>query len=111
MALADWDNGDVTSPLPRQHRRCTVYPWCTGHAGAGDIEHHGKAHVVPGRDGRELRFVLSAVGDDPLQVAVDVTLAPGEPPLEVVELDPAQVLQAAAILRQLALESRERVQL
>jgi hypothetical protein len=37
-------------------------------------------------------------------------LIEGGPPLEVVELDPVEVLQAAAVLRQLAMESRERVE-
>jgi hypothetical protein len=96
--------------MPRQHRRCTVYPWCTGHAGPNDSEHRSSAHVVAAQDGRELRFVLTGTGDGPLRVTVELLLIEGGPPLEVVELDPVEVLQAAAVLRQLAMESRERVE-
>ena len=96
--------------MPRQHRRCTIYPWCVGHLSPGDQEHHGKAHVVPAQESRELRLALYAVGDEVPRVTVEVMLAEGEPSLEVVELEPAEVLQLAAILRQLAVESRERVE-
>jgi hypothetical protein len=65
--------------------------------------------VVVAQDGRELRFVLTGTGDGPLRVTVELSLPEGGPPLEVVELDPVEVLQAAAVLRRLAMESREGV--
>jgi hypothetical protein len=109
-AFVNDDNGSVTSPLPRQHRRCTIYPWCIGHLSPGDREHRGKAHVVPAQEGRELRLELYAMGDEPPKVSVEVFLVEGEPSLDVVELDAVQALQLAATLRQFAVESQERVQ-
>jgi len=93
-----------------QRRRCRAYCWCTGHAGPSELEHHGKAQIVCCGGGRELRFVLTAVGDGPLRVTVEVLLAEGEPPLEVVDLQPAEVLQAAAVLRGLVVDSEHAVE-
>lgn len=64
---------------------------------------------MPALEGRELRLVLTAVGHGPMSVRVEMGLTEGGPSMDVVELDPAEVLRAAATLRQLALESQERV--
>ena len=54
-------------------------------------------------------MAMTAVGDGMPCVTVEVLLAEGGPPLEVVQLDPVALLQAAAALRRLAVESQERV--
>lgn len=95
--------------MPKQRRRCKAYPWCVGHSGPSEVEHHGRAQVIPAQGGRELRIALTADADGPIRVSIEVQLSAGGQPLEVVELDPAEVLQAAAALRSLALESREPV--
>lgn len=62
--------------------------------------------MVRGRGGRELRLALFAVGEDTPYVAVELSLATGGPPLEVVDLEQEAVLQAVAALGRLALEQQ-----
>jgi hypothetical protein len=93
--------------VPRQTRGCPVYPWCTGHASAprtAQTEHHGVPQVIPGRGGRELRLVLLALGDGPPHVAVEVVMAAGGPPLEVVDLEREAVGEAGRAFVRLAEE-------
>lgn len=59
---------------------------------------------VATRDGRELRLTLTAYGQDPPQVDVEVVLAPGGPALHVAELWPIALAEAAAALRGLVTE-------
>ena len=99
----------MTAELPQQTRRCTVFSWCTGHLGAREYEHHGKVHVVPACDGRELRLALCASGEGTPRITIEAVLAEGGQPLEVVELEPAEVVQAAATLRHLVIQSQQRV--
>jgi len=63
--------------------------------------------VVAAQEERELRFTLTAVGDEPVSVAVEVVLTAGGIPLEVAQLEPTDVLHAAAALRVLAQQSQE----
>jgi hypothetical protein len=99
----------MTPALPRQARRCTVYPWCLGHSRADDPEHQGAVHVVPAEDGRALQLRLCALRGEPPRVSVELIFDGEAPAMLVTELEDSQAIAVAAALRQLAVQGRERV--
>ena len=99
----------MTPALPRQARRCAVYPWCLGHSRADDPEHRGEVHVVPAQEGRALHLRLCAMRGSPPRVSVELVFDDEAPELPVAELEDAEAIAVAAVIRQLAMESRERV--
>lgn len=87
-------------PIPSQRHRCRLYDWCTT-AGRHDV-HVGEVRTLVTENGRRLRVSLTAEGDGPPVLAVEVGLRENQPLLEVVELEPVEAVELAGVLLRLA---------
>ena len=71
------------------------------------MEHRAAPVEVPAQEGRTLLLSLVADAHGPPRVEVEVVLEPGDLPMPVAALDPADVVITATALRRLALLSQQ----
>jgi hypothetical protein len=83
-----------------QAGRCPVHPWCTVTRRHHRV-HTGEEHRLATVSGVELRLTLHAENRHPPVVEIEAALAPSGTLLEVAELEAAQALELAGVLRRL----------
>lgn len=89
------------TPIPSQRQRCDVFDWCTA-SGRRHEQHVGEVRILVTETGRRLRVSLTAEGDAPPRLAVELSFRDDQPLLEVVELEPAEAVELAGMLLRLA---------